>query len=126
MRLLLLRVHMYAGLLTVSHLIVYAVAGLFVTLQRTRPEPPLPQTNYVSFAAASSATDQQVADAVYRRLRLPLTFPLNKNELQRDAEQNLVLEYYTANGVDRITVLEKEQRLRIERTHNGVLQFLNN
>jgi len=124
-RALLLKLHMYAGLLTVSHLLVYAVAGLFATLQTRRAEPPSFTTRYVPFAAPQSATDEQVADAAWRVLHLPLTMPLDKTELQRDAQQNLLLEYYTVNGIDRVTVLEKEQRLRVERTHSGMLQFLN-
>jgi hypothetical protein len=79
---------------------------------------------YVPFVASSSASDQEVAEAVYHLLKLPLTFPLSKSDLQRDAQQNLLLEYYTVNGIDRVTVLEKEQRLRVERTHSGMAQFL--
>jgi len=124
-RTLLLKLHLYAGLLTVSHLLVYAVAGLFATLQTSRPEPAAFHTSYVPFATAPSATDEQVAAAAWRAVHLPLTFPLSKSELQRDDQQNLVLEYYTVNGIDRLTVLEREQRLRIDRTHSGMLQFLN-
>jgi hypothetical protein len=124
-RTLLLKLHMYAGLLTVSHLLVYAIAGLVATLETTRPEPPRFSTAYVPFAAPPSAGDEQVAEAAWRTAHLPLTFPLDNSELQRDNQQNLVLEYYTVNGVDRITVLQREHRLRVEQTHSGLLQFLN-
>jgi hypothetical protein len=126
MRELLLKLHMYAGLLTVSHLGVYAIAGLSETLKTNEQPASSTAIRYVPFAPDSSATDKDVADAVYRRLNIPLSTPLPEAALRRDASGNLLLDFYTPNGLDQVTVLEKERRLRIETTSTSWTSFLNN
>ena len=126
MREWLLKLHMYAGLLTISHLGVYAIAGLSETL-KTSERPTLPvAVRYMPFAPDATATDKDVADAVHRRLNIPLSVPLPASALRRDESQNLLLEFYTLNSLNRVTVLEKERRLRIETTSTSLTSFLNN
>src|SRR5260370_27224878 len=126
MRFLLLNLNMYAGLLTISHLGFYAIVGLTETLRSDeRPAPPA-AVRYVPFSPNSAATDKEVADVVYQLLRIPLSLPLPESALQRDSSQNLLLEFYTLNGLDRVTVLEKEHRLRIETASGSLASFLNN
>jgi hypothetical protein len=123
---LLLKLHMYAGLLTISHLGVYAIAGLSETLETNERPAPRASVRYVPFAPDASATDKEVAKAVYRRLNIPLPSPLPASTPRRDGSGNLLLEFYTLNGSDRVTVLETERRLRIETTSNNWTSFLNN
>jgi hypothetical protein len=53
----------------------------------------------VPFTAQPSATDKQVADAVYRTLQLPLTRPMPDWFLRRTPENDLLLDFYNINGI---------------------------
>src|SRR5438093_7382802 len=122
------KLHMYLGLLNFSILLVFGIAGLAATFdpgpeRRARPEPVV---RYQPFAAGGSLGDTEVADAVYRSLALPLSSPVPKFALRRDRDNNLTLDFYTVNDVSRVTVLERENRLRIETTRASLWRFLDN
>lgn len=119
------RLHIYAGLLSFSHLIVYGIAGLAATAQSQLERPKIPRSvHYVPFTPPPSATDKQVAAEVYRALRLPLARPIPDWFLRRTPENDLLLDFYNMNGIRRVVVLEKENRLRIEEIHNSLSLFL--
>ena len=121
---LLIKLHVYAGLLTFAQLTLYGVAGLVATFQHG-PRPQVSSdTRYVPFTAPASATDQQVADEVFRALNLPLTRPMPGWFLRRTPENDLLLDFYNINGIWRVVVLERESRLRIDRIHNSAWLFL--
>lgn len=125
MRNLVLKLHIYAGLLTFAQLMLYGTAGLVATAQTAMERPKVPHTiRYVPFTAAPSATDKQVADEVYRTLRFPLTRPMPGWFLRRTPENDLLLDFYNINGIWRVVVLEREHRLRIEEIRNGLGTFL--
>lgn len=121
---LILKLHVYAGLVTFSQLTLYGIAGLVATMHgQMRPQVPH-TTTYVPFTVPASATDRQVADAVFRTLRLPLTRPMPEWFLRRTAEHDLLLDFYNINGIWRVVVLERENRLRIEAIRNSLGLFL--
>ena len=125
MRNLVLKLHIYAGLLTFSQLVLYGVAGLVATAQTAAERPKIPHTvRYVPFTVTPGATDQQVADSVYSTLHLPLTRPMPGWFLRRTAENDLLLDFYNINGIFRVIVLEREGRLRIEEIRNSAGLFL--
>ena len=125
MRNLVIKLHIYAGLLTFAQLMLYGVAGLVATVQATAERPKVPHTiRYVPFTVTPSATDQQVADDVFRTLRLPLTRPMPGWFLRRTPEHDLLLDFYNINGIWRVVVLERERRLRIEEIRNSLGIFL--
>ena len=125
MRNLVLKLHIYAGLLTFSQLVLYGVAGLVATAQTAAERPKIPHTvRYVPFTVTPGATDQQVADSVYSTLHLPLTRPMPGWFLRRTAENDLLLDFYNINGIWRVVVLEREHRLRIEEIRNSTWLFL--
>jgi hypothetical protein len=112
---LLRKIHTYLGLLTFVNLMVYGVVGLAATW-RIHPAPQL-QTGEVRdmpFAAAPNLTDSEVADRVCTLLGLTLARPIQKQVIGHDAAHNLVLDFWHANGRHRVTVMETEQRLRVE------------
>ena len=120
------KLHMYFGLLNSSILLVFGIAGLTATFEeapenRPRPQPTL---RFESYTAPPAADDKQVADDVYRFLNLPLTNPLPKGALRRDDQNHLQLNFYTINGIQRVTVLEKENRLRIETLRVNLWRYL--
>jgi hypothetical protein len=128
MRALVLKLHVYAGLLTFAQLVVYGVAGLVATVEE-RPRPKIVIASrdvaYTPPAGSGSMTDKQIADAVYRTLALPLTRPMPLFAIKRDDRNDLQLDFYNINGIHRVTVLERERRLHVEEVHNGTGTFLN-
>jgi uncharacterized iron-regulated membrane protein len=125
MRTLVIKLHLYAGLLTFAQLILYGAAGLVATVQTAAERPKNPRAiSYVSFTPTPSSSDKQVADEVYRALQLPLTRPMPGWAIKRTADNDLLLDFYNINGIWRVVVLERESRLRIEQIRNSLGIFL--
>jgi hypothetical protein len=119
------RIHIYLGLLSFSHLIVYGVAGLTAGAQHSLERPKVVEsTRYESFTVPANLTDKQVAGLVYDRLQLPFTRPMPDWFLKHTAANDLQLDFLNINGIYRVTVLEKEQRVKIEEIRNSAWLFL--
>ena len=121
------KLHMYAGLLNLSILLIFGIAGLSATFepapdQRKRPDPDV---EFRDFTIPAGLDDKAAADRVYEFLHLPLTSPLPKYAIRRNAANDLELNFYTANGVRRAVVLEKEHRIRLETQHVTLANYLN-
>ena len=122
------KLHIYLGLWNYSIVFVFGISGLLATLRpapenRTRPES---QIRYVSYSVPPGADDKQAAAEVYAQLGIPLTALPPRFALRRDRENNLTFDLYTVNGVHRVTVLEKEGRVRVAAERNNLWHFLNN
>jgi hypothetical protein len=112
------KIHMYIGLLNFVTLTVFGIAGLTATFQSGPQRHFAPQPiRYQNFTAAPNASDKEVADQVYETLAIPLSNPIPKGALRRNSENQLALDFWTINGPYHVTVLERENRLRIEQTH---------
>lgn len=117
------KIHTYAGLLTFVNLAIYGIVGLSALyLLRLHSEPPV--VSYQNFAVEPNLTDGQVAEHVCDQLHLSLATPVNSFAIQHDAANNLLLDLRHANGRHRVTVLEKEGRIRIEANRNSLLLYL--
>ena len=126
MRALIRRIHLYLGLLNFTALIVFGIAGLTAALQpRPVDRHHESEVRTVSFSVEPGATDRQVADSVFETLRIPLSRPIPDFALHRNGENQLALDFYTLNGVERVTVLEEQHQLRIEKVQHGLWTFLN-
>ena len=124
-RRIILKLHIYAGLLTFGQLMIYGVAGLVATFQPGLERPKIAHAvRYVPFTTTPSATDKEVAAAVYDTLRPPLARPMPDWFLRRTPENDLLLDFYNINGIWRVVVLEREHRLRIEEIRNSPWLFL--
>jgi uncharacterized iron-regulated membrane protein len=123
---LLKKIHMYIGLLNFSILFVFGVAGLTATFESS-PQDRQDEAveRLMPFTAPPNATDKEVADAVHALLKIPLTQSPPKPALRRDADKNLTFNFFNPNGVTGVTVLEKEQRLRIRTLPNNTGRFMN-
>jgi hypothetical protein len=122
---LVLKLHIYAGLLSFTQLLTYGVAGLAATVEE-RPRPKIVRASRdVAYAPPPSRTDKEVADDVFRTLGLPLTRPMPLFALKRDERNDLQLDFYNINGIYRVTVLEREGKLRVEDVRNRGITFLN-
>lgn len=125
LRALVLKAHIYAGLLTFTQVMIYGVAGLVATLQPGLERPKVPRAvRYVPFTAAPNASDKEVAAAVYARLAPPLARPVPDWFLRRTADNDLRLDFYNVNGIWRVIVLEDSHQLRIEEIRNSLGYFL--
>lgn len=117
-------IHIYAGLLTFAQLMIYGIAGIVATAH-AEPRPRTPgAVRHVPFTVPASRTDKEVADLVHAALRMPLTRPIPGWAIRRTPEQDLLLDFYNMNGIYRVAVLEREQRLRVEEIHNDAWLFL--
>ena len=124
-RQIILKIHIYAGLLSFSHLVIYGIAGLVATVQTSLERPKIARNlRFVPFTVQANLTDKQVADQVWHHLNLPLTRPVPNWFLQRTPQGDLLLDFYNINGIRRVVVLEREQRLRIEDIRNSTAIFL--
>lgn len=117
------KLHTYAGLLTFLNLAVYGVVGLSVTFLRQAGRTA-PVVSYRNFTVPPNLTDRQVAERVCSLLGLSLATPVNNAAIQHDVANNLFLDFWHANGRDQVTVLEQEERLRIETTRNNIGLYL--
>jgi uncharacterized iron-regulated membrane protein len=120
------KLHMYAGLFTFTALIVYGLSGLIDSSLPAWSERQAPPTTeqYVPFTTPVGVSDKQLADMVYAELDLPLSGPAAEYALRRDEEQNLVVSFYTANGVRTVTVLEAKGQLRVVRAQGSLSSFI--
>jgi len=110
------KLHMYFGLLNFSILLVFGIAGLTATFEAAPDSrvPPSASVRLENYTAPAGMNDKEVADDVYRVLKPPLANPVPKFAIRRDADNNLAFAFFTVNGQQRVTVLERENRLRIE------------
>ncbi len=122
------KVHLYAGLVAFAALVVYGIAGLTATVasRRDGEPPPAGAVRFEAYTAPTGASDKDIADDVHRRLQPPLAGQVPKSALHRDQHNDLTLTFSSVNGPTRVTVLEKEGRLRVENARNGLWKFFNN
>jgi hypothetical protein len=125
MRNLILKLHIYAGLLTFTQLMVYGLAGLVATAQTAAERPKTARTiRHQTFVPPPGATDKQIADAVYQRLNLPLTRPMPLFAIKRNGNNDLQLDFYNINGIYRVVVLERDRMLSIDEIRSSLGIFL--
>jgi hypothetical protein len=90
--------------------------------QREREDP---KVEFRDFTVPGGLDDKAAADRVWEFLKLPLTAPLPKYAIRRDANHDLTLDFYTPDGVRRAVVLEKENRIRLEIRDSTFTNYLN-
>ena len=114
------RLHLYAGLLTLVNLALYATVGIAALLEgRGTPAPVIWEQ---PFAVQAGEGDRAVAERVVQVLGLSLATPVHDFAIKRDRAGVLVLDFYHANGRHKVTVLDG--RLHIERTRASLWKYL--
>jgi hypothetical protein len=116
---------MYLGLLNFSLLIVFGLAGLIVTMEAPDifRQKQGPSTEFRDFAPASFASDREVAQKVARVVAPSHAGP---PVVRRNAANQLVSEFYSVNGLVRVTLLEGEKRIQIQTFRNSIWRFIDN
>jgi hypothetical protein len=127
MRIVVRKIHTWLGLLSFSILLVFGITGLEATVAphpERRPKPDV-RVWYEDFSSPPNLTDKQLADHIQENYRMYKAHTIPQWALARDPENNLRLDYYSVNGRTRVTVLEKERRLRFEEQRTNLGQFIN-
>jgi hypothetical protein len=113
------RIHIYTGLLTLANLILYAVVGIAELWGKQKAEAPVVWEQPFQ---AGGDSDRATAERVVKRLGLSLATPVHDFAIRHDVGKPLVLDFYHANGRDRVTVLEG--RIRVEHTRASLWKYL--
>ena len=118
------KLHIYAGLLTFTQMVIYGVAGLVASAYDVQQLKTVRAVREVPFKAPASSTDKEVADRVHGTFAWPLSRPIPAWAIRRTPQNDLLLDFYTVNGIYRVVVLEREEKLRIEEIRNTTSHFL--
>jgi hypothetical protein len=120
------KIHMYVGLLNFSILLIFGIIGITATVL---PEPnqrpkPASTARVIDFQAPQGLDDRGLADHLHAALKIPLTGTAPDWDIVRDKENNLRVRFHTPATRFEATVLEAENKLRIEEQPFDTWQFL--
>ena len=127
MRALIKKIHIYLGLVSFAALLVFAITGIEAALSPGpgQRETPAPVVRTADYKPRPGMSDKEVADEILAAQDLGMAHPVPQWAIKRDGENNLRLDYYSVNGMTRVTVLEREGKLRFEQTRVGLWAFFN-
>jgi len=117
------KLHTYAGLLNLSILVVFGIAGLTATFDSPEEAPPPSIAQTYDFHAPENTSDYEAALAAFQFLKPPLAEPPGRPAVHRDAANNVAFDLYSVNGNRTVTLLEKENRVRLEAQPNELGEF---
>ena len=119
------RIHTYLGLLNFSLLIVFGLAGLIVTFEAPDifRQKNGPSSEFRDFTAPLSASDREVGALLARTLSPSHAGP---PVVRRNASNQLVADFYSVNGLVRVTLLTGEQRIQVQTFRNSIWRFIDN
>jgi hypothetical protein len=119
------KIHMYTGLLNFTILCVFGLAGLVATAEAPDifKAGTVPVVTTLPFRAPGSASDQQVGELIREQLQ---PAHAGKPNIRRDAQHQLVADFYSMNGLVRATVLEGQGQLQVEARRNSIWRFFDN
>jgi hypothetical protein len=121
------KLHMYAGLLNLTILLVFGIAGLTATFDSGPGRTPFPAANQtLDFKAPENVTDYGAAVAAFQVLKPPLADAPAKQAVHRDSANNVSFTLYSVSGIRTVTLLEKENRVRLEARRNNMGHFFDN
>jgi uncharacterized iron-regulated membrane protein len=119
------KIHMYAGLLTLTALVVWGIAGIhaiFLPPPGGYQPPEISEVRELPYEAAGNLDDKELAAQIYTFVDIPLAG--GHYNIHRDPEQNLKFFVFTVSGRREITYLEDRQAVRVEVRQNTLMEFL--
>ena len=122
------RLHIYAGLLSFTILLVFGVAGLHAVVvpdPRVNPDR-FSDARYVDFDVPPDASDRELANRVHDQLGFITAGKMPDFALGRNSQHELVLDFWSVNGVTKVRVLEDRNQLEIRSTRTSLAGYLNN
>lgn len=114
---------MYTGLLNLTVLAIFSIIGIARTFPSSNNVSSKSE-ELIDFDVPVGLADRELADHIQSALALPFTQPAPPWLLGRDADNNVRFGLPTAAHVYRITVLEKQHRLRVEKEAYVLWQYL--
>jgi hypothetical protein len=78
------------------------------------------------FRIPPNTSDFEAAMAAFEFLDLPLVSPPAKGQVRRDRQGNVAFDLYSMNGPRHVTLLEKENLIRIETRRNILPRYIDN
>ena len=119
------RIHIYLGLVNFSLLIVFGLAGLVVTAEAPDifKQKQAPAVALRDFTPPASASDREVAAVLAQTMAPAHSGP---PVMRRNAANQLVTEFYSVNGLTRVTLLENEHRAQVQTFRNSIWRFIDN
>jgi hypothetical protein len=117
------KIHTYAGLLTFVNLMVYGIAGVAATIDGG-PKVEEPRVFERLFTVPPNSTDMQVAERVVAQLGLTLATPVHSFVIQHDPTGRLWLDLRDVNGSHKVTILDREGKIRVEERRNHIGKYL--
>src|SRR4051794_23411293 len=119
------KIHMYLGLVNFSLLIVFGLAGLVVTFEAPdifkQKQPPAVAS--LEFSPPPSASDREVGQLLAQLLQPAHAGP---PVIRRNGANQLITEFYSVNGMLRVTLLENEHRIQTQTFRNSIWRFIDN
>lgn len=120
------KLHMYAGLLNFSILLVFGIAGLTATVHTPGTPRATSVITAIDFRPPANVGDYEAALAAFEFLQLPMAAPPMRNAVRRDAANNVTFASYTPNGARIVTLLENEGRVRLDTRRESIWHFFDN
>jgi hypothetical protein len=119
------RIHVYLGLLNFSLVAVFGLAGLVVTCEAPDifRQKQGPSVEYREFAAPDSASDREVGELIASAVSPAHAGP---PVIRRDPTNQLVTDFYSTNGLVRVTLLRGERRIQVQTFRNSIWRFIDN
>ena len=120
------RIHMYAGLLNFSILVIFGMAGLVVTFHA----PDImhsgvpPRTSSLPFTAPRSVSDPEMGRLIAEHVGTPPHS--GPPYVHRDGSNRLLVDFYSVNGLVRATLIESENRIELQTYRNSIWRFVDN
>jgi hypothetical protein len=117
------RLHIWVGLFNLTALAVFALTGLWAVIpDLAMPDPA--GTFTLPYTPPGTFTDQQVADDLFERLRLPLAGRVPEWAVRRNDANVLVLSYNSVNGAYVVTLDEPGHQAVVSHRRNRLGAFL--
>ena len=119
------KIHMYAGLLTFTALLVWGFTGIHAVFLPSPGNWPVPADTgerNVAFEAPGDLDDEQLAKRIFEAAAIPMAGGFYNTH--RDDDHHLAFLAYTANGQREVTYLEEQQQIRVRIRQNSLGSFL--
>lgn len=120
-----LKIHMYAGLLTFTAFVIWGVTGVhavFLPEPGGFTPPPVSSLKEVPFESDGSLDDKQLAEAIFNAIEIPLAG--GRYNVHRDENLNLAFNVFTINGGREVTFLEEQGVVQVAHRANDLLGYL--
>lgn len=119
------KLHMWAGLLAFTALVVWGYTGIhavFLPAPGGYTPPDVSSTREIVFVGPGNLDDRALARKIYEHIEIPLKG--GHYNIRRDDDANLAFFVFTWNGRRDVTYLEADSKVRIEHRKNSTSSFL--